>query len=104
MMRVRSSPRCSMRVMPGSSARSVTAARARSTRSSMDGGLAWGIDGVVGCVGGVAAGGIGVNVILGFDVDVFVGIGELTLDVGFGAGHRKASGRRHKVEVPGGGY
>src|ERR1700728_2069415 len=57
MMRRRSSARCSSRLMPGSSARSVIAARARSTRSTMSDGLAGG-DGFNGLcwMGAVAVG------------------------------------------------
>src|SRR5580704_4598178 len=84
MSRLRSSSRCSIKVMPGSSARSVTAARTRSMGSSaMGGGL-----GIVVCGRGVRRLGDGIE-------EAAQGAGTGDGQAGFG---------RQQVQVAVGGY
>src|SRR5271170_8339419 len=87
MRRLRSSVRCSMRLIPGSSARSETAARTLSTRSAMVGGLA-------GCY-------------LGYFGGMRLGLGDLGDGVEHGSkrgvADGKAGGGWHEIEVAGGG-
>src|SRR3984957_7567185 len=82
MRRLRSSVRCSMRLMPGSSARSLTAVRTLSTRSAMMGGLA------------------------GFDLCSRFGVGSVRNGIEDGGerrvAYRKTGGGRHEVEFAGG--
>src|SRR6185312_8365147 len=85
--RLRSSARCSIRLMPGSSARSVTAERARSTKSAMKGGLGY----------VVRRGLIGSLLWFGCTGDGGKGLRD------GGTGYGKASGRRHEMKVARGG-
>src|ERR1700677_5128208 len=82
MRRLRSSVRCSIRLMPGSSARSLTAARTLSTRSAMVGGLGR------------------------FDLCFLLGVGNLRDGIEYGGERRVAYGKagrgRHEFEIAGG--
>src|SRR5271154_3478133 len=87
MRRFRGSGRCSLRVIPGGSARSETAARTLSTRSAMVGGLA-------GCY-------------LGYFGGMRLGLGDLGDGVEHGSergvADGKAGGGWHEIEIAGGG-
>src|SRR5260370_14706461 len=108
MRRLRSSPRCSSRRMPGSSARSVMAARTLSTISAMQGSLGRAV--VCGWFRRMAVGSLLQGVLVGGAGGLCRGcFGIRNVGNGVegvrhrGAGHWETGGGRHQVQIARGG-
>src|ERR1035437_1593075 len=100
-MRLRSSSRCSIRLIPGRSARSATALRARSTgsKSAMEG-LGF-VLGLAGRGGGRLSGlGGGRDRTVGFSVSLNRAVGcGFSVGGRGGVGDRQSGGRRQDAEI-----